>query len=392
METGNGSRDPYDIFWLLGGLIVAPVLAWWAWSDRFVIWAFRLKAVELELLTAIGLGSAETVELADALRGALSAPAQISFDAWVFGLEAVGLYWRGPVAAGLVALGVGLMGWHPATRYRRRFDLAGLAEAMKAQWPFALHALRRGNLKLPLDHPTWGMAQSGSAFLRRHDLVDAPDTGASPPRPGGTLRDAAARTVLAQQLGEPWRVDPWVPSALPGHVRALAGIFALRIASFTVEDDRDAERFKDRAFAHLRQLALAAAHHPQGDYLPPDAAYARVIEETAPFLDADALQTLMAQHAYRSTVLLRLLAEARQGGVLPPALFNWLKGVDRPLWYALCSLGRRTPFVEALGAMAHYQAERAAGVALFMPVMSAALEGLRRELPMMLPQGSQTSR
>ena len=82
METGNGSRDPYDIFWLLGGLIVAPVLAWWAWSDRFVIWAFRLKAVELELLTAIGLGSAETVELADALRGALSAPARISFDAW----------------------------------------------------------------------------------------------------------------------------------------------------------------------------------------------------------------------------------------------------------------------------------------------------------------------
>ncbi|HRY15614.1 MAG TPA: hypothetical protein P5330_07050, partial [Candidatus Competibacteraceae bacterium] len=117
-----------------------------------------------------------------------------------------------------------------------------------------------------------------------------------------------------------------------------------------------------------------------GGYLPPMAAYRRVIEATAPFLEASTIQPLVAQHAYTATVLLRLLAEARRGGVLPPALFSWLKGVDRPLWYALTSLGRRVPFVEALGAMAHYQAERTVGAALYAPTVGAALEGLQREL------------
>ena len=78
---------------------------------------------------------------------------------------------------------------------------------------------------------------------------------------------------------------------------------------------------------------------------------------------------------------MRLLDEARRGGVLPPALFTWLKGVDRPLWYALTSLGRRAPFVEALGACAHYAAERRMGSALSGPAVEGAVEALAAALP-----------
>jgi intracellular multiplication protein IcmP len=384
METGGGPRDPYDGFWLFGAILGAPMLVWWAWSDQIVLWIVQIKLVELWLIDAAGLGSAWTAELAGALRGALTAPEQISFDALAFGLEAVGLYLSGPVAAGLALLGGGLMLFHPAGRYRRRFDLAGLAEAMKEQWPFALHALRRGNLKLPLDHPTWGVALSGWMFLRRHDLLVSHTTATDPS--GWALREAPAQGVLAEQLGRLWGADPRSGPPVPPHARALAGIFALRVASFAVEDDEDAERLKDRTFALLRRLALAAANHPDGDYLPPAAAYESVIQDTAAFLHADVLQRIIARHAYTQTVLLRLLAEARQGGVLPSSLFNWLKGVDRPLWYALCSLGRRTPFVEALGAVAHYQAERSAGIALYAPVVGAAIEGLQRELQRIPPE------
>lgn len=386
MEVGGSPRDPYDEFWLLGALAVAPVLAWWAWSAPIVTGMFRLKLVELALIEAVGLGSARTAALASTLHEALAAPARISFDAFIFGLEAVGGYWRWPVAAGLLLLGGWLILGHPAGRYRRRFDLLGLAEAMQEHWPFALHALRRGNLHLPLDHPTWGTALSGPAFLQRHDLVE--------PAAGGqwTLRIARTQAALAAQLGEPWAaaVRPGSPAASlqPPHVRALAGIFALRAASVAAEDDREAERLKERAFALLRKLALAAAHHRAGDYLPPPAVCAQVVQETAPVLHTDAIQRVVAGHAYTSTVLLRLLAEARRGGVLPASLFNWLKGLDRPLWYALGSLGRRTPFAEALGAVAHYQAELQAGVALYLPAVAAAVAALQLELRQLPPASS----
>ena len=64
---------------------------------------------------------------------------------------------------------------------------------------------------------------------------------------------------------------------------------------------------------------------------------------------------------------------------------NWLKGMDRPLWYALSSLGRRLPFVEAAGAIAHYHAERAAGFARPAPAVDRALDGLWREVLMLAP-------
>ncbi|MBK8176953.1 MAG: hypothetical protein IPK66_17330 [Rhodospirillales bacterium] len=249
---------------------------------------------------------------------------------------------------------------HPAGRFRRRFDLRRLAESMKDPWPFALHALRRGHLDVPLDHPTWGMALSSEAFLRRHDLLDATDTG-------WRVREARAEAVLAAQLGAPWREAPL-------HARALAGLLALRVLALTAPT-AEAERLKRRALALLGTLARAAADHKAGDYLPPAVVFIQIQRETEPALRAEALAPLLAGHAYTATVLLRLLAEAREGGVLPPALFTWLKGVDRPLWYALNSLGRRMPFVEAAGAIAHYRAERAAGFARPAPASTPRWTG-----------------
>ena len=150
----HGPRDPMDGLWMGVLAFLAPVAAWWLWSEAFVGWVFHLKLVQLGLLQRLGVQDAQTAELTAALRGALTAPDRIGFDALVCGLERVGLILRWPLAVGLTGLGAWLLLGHPAGRFRRRFDLRGLAESMKDPWPFALHALRRGHLDLPLDHPT----------------------------------------------------------------------------------------------------------------------------------------------------------------------------------------------------------------------------------------------
>ena len=361
----QGPRDPMDGLWIGILVILAPVAAWWWWSDAFVIGVFRLNLAELALLQWLGVHDAATTELAAALRGALTAPDRIHFDAFFFGLEQVGLLLRVPLAVGLAGLGAWLLLGHPAGRFRRHFDLHSLAEAMKDHWPFALHALRRGNLKMPLDHPVWGIAMSSEAFLRHHDLLEVTEIGSS-------VREARAKAVFAAQLGPLW-------GEAPLHARALAGLLALRVVALTAPT-AEADQLKRRAQAWWVTLARAAADHKAGDYLPPAAVFRQIQRETEAMLEAKAVAALMDDHAYTATVLLRLLAEAREGGVLPPALLSWLKGMDRPLWYALNSLGRRMPFVEAAGAIAHYHAERAAGGALPTPHIHGAMDGLWREV------------
>ncbi len=94
------------------------------------------------------------------------------------------------------------------------------------------------------------------------------------------------------------------------------------------------------------------------------------------------------RHAYSTPALMSVLNEARRrSGVLAPAAFNMLKLVDRPLWYALHSLGfpgdgpgqniHPNPRVEALGARDHWAAECTARRALIVPEVEQALGSIR---------------
>ena len=366
MSGNDRSHDPFEWLWMTGLALGVGWVAWWVLGDDLIALSLRLKLAELELLHRLGAGDAGSQALADAVRDALTAPAPVSVALWGSLLDQVGRAWRWPVVMGLGAVGVGLLVLHPAERFRRRFDLRGLAEAMGEQWPYALHALRRGNIRLPLDHPRWGMALTEWAFVDRFDLLV--DPAAESPEP----HRERTRMTLERQLGEPWRG----PDALPLHAQALAGLFALRGVAFVAADERTAADLDRRTAAGLRELAWQAARRKDNDYRPAAADYRRVIQATRPSLDHAAVRDAIGQHGYTHTVLMRLLDEARRGGVLPPALFAWLKGVDRPLWYALTSLGRRAPFVEGLGACAHYAAERRMGGALHSPAVAGAVEAL----------------
>src|SRR5260363_436592 len=68
----------------------------------------------------------------------------------------------------------------------------------------------------------------------------------------------------------------------------------------------------------------------------------------------------LTQHPYPRTLLMALLIEARTLGVLPSSHFIWLKPLDRALWYALNTAGRKVPFIESAGVFNQMQAERIA--------------------------------
>ncbi|MCP5421249.1 MAG: hypothetical protein H6969_12295 [Gammaproteobacteria bacterium] len=366
----DSPRDPNEEMIIVIVILATPVVLWWAFSGELVSLAFHVKLWELQVLTALGLGDVQAGKLFQAIRAALRAPDQVSFAHFAFGLDAVGRYGRIPVILGLLGLGTWLLLGHPAERFRRRFDLYRLAETVGEQWPYALHALRRNNLAMVLDHPQWGLALSARELIERHHLLNKKHKEGDEEK-ASVLHPERTQQILIAQLGAPWAAGDAV--SLPA--QALAGLFAQRVASLSHADDKTAAHLKKQTFAALKTLALAAANHHEGDFLPPAAVYQRIIADTAPFVVQ--AEPLIRQHTYTQTVLLRLLEEARQGGVLPPALFNWLKGVDRPLWYALSSLGRRVAFAEALGALAHYQAERAAGSALPPPCVEAAVAALQ---------------
>ena len=87
------------------------------------------------------------------------------------------------------------------------------------------------------------------------------------------------------------------------------------------------------------------------------------------------------EHAWETTAMLRALATAREeGGVLAPAQFVWLRAHDRDLWYPLNNLGRQSLHMEAIGAVAHYKAEKLAQRPIPRPKVVDAVKSLAEYL------------
>jgi intracellular multiplication protein IcmP len=197
----------------------------------------------------------------------------------------------------------------------------------------------------------------------------------------GDFDEACARCALVRQLGPSWRG----PQEASPQVRCLFAAFALHLA-----------RRRADALRLLGDLSGGLAKRDQDKPEGPDtplALPASVGAEADAFLSDGELVTpaleIANRHAYAHTALMELLDTARlRAGVLAPGQFAWLKLVDRPLWYALHSLGFETegfgrypnpnPRVEAVGARDHWAVERLAGEPVIEPSMDRAIEALRK--------------
>lgn len=87
-----------------------------------------------------------------------------------------------------------------------------------------------------------------------------------------------------------------------------------------------------------------------------------------------------ALHAHVESRLCWLLGLAQARQRVPPSSFLWLKAADRPLWYALHSVGMLPAAVECAGIRALMREEAAAGAALPSPKVDLAVQALYHEL------------
>ena len=275
----------------------------------------------------------------------------------------VGHYIAWPVAGIMGLCAAWIMFKAPKIAFRHAYGLDGLIAAQARVWPIiaplvnfnpAQDNSRDPTGKLPDKLPVFAEALSPDEWMRFYRIARSPE---------GIDREAAT-AVFATQLGPRWKNA----RTLPLDVRALLAVCALKIA-----------RQRDRADALLGRFAQAVETKGAMRFKP-DLALRREIDQIVndPALGGAAIK-IAEKHAFVTPAMLHVLAYARdRGGVLAPAQFVWLRGVNRALWYPLNNLGRAAFHAEAAGAMAHYEAELAASRPLLTPKVKNAVDALEK--------------
>lgn len=100
------------------------------------------------------------------------------------------------------------------------------------------------------------------------------------------------------------------------------------------------------------------------------------------------INAVCSNYHYMNTAVLGYLAWSGpfdywyggQGSINAPAMWLWLKQIDRPLWYTLQCCGRRVCFIEGAGAVSHFYFEQGIGQDESSPQMEEAIKGLNKYL------------
>ena len=233
----------------------------------------------------------------------------------------------------------------PGTQYRTRFDLDGLIKHQAGAFPVISPFVnfnpsnvppRPPGAPVPVELPMFAEALGPEEWLAYTQN----------PMPEGRVDPTHAAKSLAKQLGPRWK-----------GAKNLSPDRQIILAAACLK----ASRRRQDADNMLGRLAMCWSHD-KGLQLSKDK---KLLKEAQKVLRSKDLasKTLSKcnQHAWQTTALMRAIATAREeGGVMAPAQFVWLRGYDRNLWYPLHNLGRHTYHMEAMGAMAHYKAEKMA--------------------------------
>lgn len=282
--------------------------------------------------------------------------------------HAIGRFWRIPACVFIGLLALVCMVRAAPSRFKRSFDLDGLVREQVPSFKMSAAFLGR---ELSLTPPADGVPLPADYALTADEWIGRFGCDAN-----CVFYETRARRSLTAQLGPRWAGPE---SASPGQA-ALRG---LRPASHRSARGRHRAARRRVGRAGIGRGQPTEPLVPAGDMI----VYAsKLLENPEAFGEA---RRVTADHAYTAPAPMSLLNVARRRhGVLAPAQFAWLKLVDRPLWYALHSLGFETegigrylhpnPRLEALGARDHWGVECAAGVPIIEPDLTRAMQTLRR--------------
>jgi len=260
--------------------------------------------------------------------------------------------------AGLYAIFVS-----PRSKFKTRHTLESFIKVQAKMWPVitpivnfkpaSLSARIPGSI-LPDKLPPFAEALSPEEWIAWHRVAVI----------NGIPDREATRRAFIQQLGPRWT---GIENQQP-YMHALWAAFSLK----GVQKREESDDFLGR---------LATCWTLGGGFrmTPEIAAEVKKIVNN-PAIGGEASK-IAAQFGYRTTAMLGTLKWARMmGGVLASAQFLWLRAVDRPLWYPLNNLGRRSFHAEGSGAIAHFMAEESAKKPLPIPRVDTAIMALNQFL------------
>lgn len=233
----------------------------------------------------------------------------------------------------------------PGSEHRQTFNVDTLIKKQANIFPIiapladfnpGLQPSRAPGTPVPAELPLFSEALGPEEWVAYYNI----------PVPDGKVDEEAAAKAFGKQLGERWRGA----KHLDGYMQVMLAAFCLKAARRRADADTMMGRLA-RCWSQKEGLNLSKDK--------------TLLKEARSVLGNKDISgpTLRKcnEHAWETTALMRALANARdEGGVLAPAQFVWLRGHKRELWYPMNNLGRQSYHMEAIGAMAHYKAEKLA--------------------------------
>ena len=249
----------------------------------------------------------------------------------------------------------------PRTHNRKTLGLEGLIKYQAQNFPVITPFIefnpskqppRPPGTPVPAELPSFAEALGPEEWLAYYSI----------PVPDGAVDRKAAEKAFRKQLISRWR-----------GVKGLKPYQQVLLAAFCLK----ASRKRNDADAMLGRLAVCWSHE-KGLRLSQERGLLKEARKILNNKDLSAGTIKQCnRHAYVTTALMRALQYAREeGGVLAPAQFVWLRAYERTLWYPLNNLGRQSHHTEALGAIAHFKAERLTKRPIPAPKLDKAVDSI----------------
>jgi intracellular multiplication protein IcmP len=367
---GAIGSDDYTVFSLLLIIVGLAILGWAGWK----LWHAEISRIALSVahceMQAIGLVTDRFGPADEAVQRAR--PDRVQFDQLVRLYRNIGEAFLYPAMAVVLALAAFCFLRGGNARFTRTFDLEKLMAEQAIHSRSTAAFVGRG---FKLSEMRAGEPRPADAALHADEWVARYAT-----KPMGGFDERAARRELMRQLGGRWTG----PTAASPAARCMLAVFALQ-----------GVQRRDEAGALLGLLSEGLPRDKSNGGAGPEEPLAfdlktlAVADRVLATVDVAAWAfDVMGKHHFTTPGLMSVLNEARlRSGILAPAQFAFLKLVDRRLWYALHGVGFESDglmahphpsmSVEAIGAGAHWAAERAVGVPIPTAEFDRAMAAIR---------------
>lgn len=261
----------------------------------------------------------------------------------------------------------------------RDYSLHTFTDTMAEHYPH-LKLFRKLNLTArPINTGKYRMADTEKQIAIKLDLLD---------RVKGNefkVNRERAMEVFRAQLGRAWKGDPKEPWKGYAHLtRSEYAVIAALLPRLAATDEEMSEAEYKKALATTERLIAgywrdaAESYDKEKDSIVLDLEEAKA--SVRKYGKHPKVLKIIRSHAYVSTIIYAMLAEARTLGVLAACDMRWLRvghhPDDRRLWLLFDNVGRIVAFAEIAGVYSHFLHEQRHKRAIDKPQVDAAVKGL----------------